>query len=124
MTETRYPAAATTARRRIALVAVLAMLLQGMLAGWHHHSLAAMPRAAHAAVSVHNAALPLSPAADEDRCEICIALHHLSVSPLDFAVPPLPPIGAAARQLPDQDFVDRAIHHAFRARTATSRRPD
>jgi len=121
VTENPYPAAATTARRRIALIAVLAMLLQGMLAGWHHHSLPAMARSAHAAVSVHNAALPLSPAADEDRCEICIALHHLSVSPLDFAMPPVPAIGAAVRQLPDQAFVDRAIHRAFRARAPPPR---
>jgi hypothetical protein len=110
-----------TARRRIALLAVLAMLLQAMLLGWHHHSLPAMARSAHAAISVHNAGLPLLPAADEDSCEICLALHHLSVSPLDFAMPPSLPIGAAARQLPDQAFADRAIDRAFRARAPPPR---
>jgi hypothetical protein len=121
VTENSYPVAPTTARRPIALLAVLAMLLQATLFAWHHHSLPAMARGAHAAVSVHNTALPLSPAADEDRCEICIALHHLSVSPLDFAMPPLPATGTAVRQLPDQAFVDRASDRAFRARAPPPR---
>jgi hypothetical protein len=110
-----------TARRRTALLAVLAMLLQALLLGWHHHSLPAMARSAHAAVSAQNAALPLSPAADEDRCEICIGLHHSNASPLDFAVPPLPSIGTATRQLPDQAFADRTIDRAFRARAPPPR---
>ncbi len=110
-----------TPRRRVARLAVFAVLFQAMLFGWHHHSLPAMARSTHPTVSLHHDALPLSPAAAEDSCEICIALHHLSASPLDFAVPPLPSIAAAAPRLPDQAFIDRAIGRAFHARAPPPR---
>jgi hypothetical protein len=110
-----------TARRRVARLAVFAVLFQAMLVGWHHHPLPAMARTGHPILSLHHAGLPLSPAGAEDSCEICIALHHLSASPLDCAVPPLPPIGAAAAYLPDQAFPDRAIDRAFHARAPPPR---
>jgi hypothetical protein len=110
-----------TARRRVARLTVFAVLLQAMLFGWHHHSLPAMAGSAHPVVTLHNGGLPLSPASAEDSCEICIALHHLSASPLDCAVPPLPPIGATAAYLPDQTFPDRAIGRAFHARAPPPR---
>jgi hypothetical protein len=110
-----------TARRRIARLSVFAVLFQAMLFGWHHHSLPAMARSADPVVSIHHAALPLSPATAEDSCEICIALHHLSASPLDFAEPPLPRIGAAVAYLPDRAFPDRAIDRAFHARAPPPR---
>jgi hypothetical protein len=109
------------ARRRVARLAIFAVLFQAMLFGWHHHSLPAMARSAHPVVTLHNGGLPLSPAAAEDSCEICIALHHLSASPLDPAGPPLPPIGAAVAYLPGQAFLDRAIDRAFHARAPPSR---
>ena len=105
-----------TPRGRVARLAIFAVLFQAMLFGWHHHSLPAMARSAHPVVALHNGGLPLSPAAAEDSCEICIALHHLSASPIDCAAPPLPPIGAAVPYLPDQAFPDRAIDRAFHAR--------
>jgi hypothetical protein len=108
------------ARRRVALLAVFAALFQAMLFGWHHHSLPAMARSGHPVVSLHNANLPL-PATAEDSCEICIALHHLSASPLDFAEPPLPRIGVALAYLPGQAFPDRAIDRAFHARAPPPR---
>jgi len=110
-----------TARRRVARLTVFAVLLQAMLFGWHHHSLPAMARSTDPAVTLHNGGLPLSPASAEDSCEICIALHHLSASPLDFAVPPLPPIGAAVAYLPDRAFLGRAIDRAFHARAPPPR---
>ena len=110
-----------TPRRRVARLAVFAVLFQAMLFGWHHHSLPAMARSGHPILSLHNASLPLSPATAEDSCEICIALHHLSASSLDFAMPLLPPIGAAAAYLPDQAFPDRAIDRAFHARAPPPR---
>jgi hypothetical protein len=121
VTEDRRRDATMTARRRVARLAVFAVLFQAMLFGWHHHSLPAMARSAHPIVSLHHDALPLSPAAAEDGCEICIALHHLSASPLDFAAPPLPPIGTAVAYLPDQAFLDRAIDRAFHARAPPPR---
>jgi hypothetical protein len=111
----------TTARRRVARLAVFAVLFQAMLFGWHHHAPPAMPRSADPVVSLHDAGLPLSPATAEDGCEICIALHHLSVSPLAFAVSPPPSIGAAATHLPDQASPDRAIDRAFHARAPPPR---
>jgi hypothetical protein len=111
-----------TARRRVARLAVFAVLFQAMLFGWHHHSLPAMARSAHPIVSLHHdAGLPWSPATAEDSCEICIALHHLSASPLAFAVSPPPSIGAAATHLPDQASPDRAIDRAFHARAPPPR---
>jgi hypothetical protein len=111
----------TTARRRVARLAVFAVLFQAMLFGWHHHSLPAMARSGHPILSLHNANLPLSPATAEDGCEICIALHHLSASPLDFAVPPPPSIGTAVVHLPAEAFLDRALDRAFHARAPPPR---
>ena len=108
------------ARRRVARLAVFAVLFQAMLFGWHHHLLPATARA-DPAVTLHNAGSPLSPAAAEDSCEICVALHHLSASPLDFAVAPLPPVGAAAAYLPERASLDRAIDRAFHARAPPPR---
>jgi hypothetical protein len=121
VTEDRRRDGTMTARRRVARLAIFAVLFQAMLFGWHHHSLPAMARSTDPAVTLHNGGLPLSPASAEDSCEICIALHHLSASPLDCAVPPLPPIGAAAAYLPDQAFPDRAIDRAFHARAPPPR---
>jgi len=105
-----------TARRRVARLAVFAVLFQAMLFGWHHHPPPAVARNADPVVRLHHVGSPLSPATAEDGCEVCIALHHLSASPLDFAMPPLPPIGTAAPYLPDQALLDRAIDRAFHAR--------
>jgi hypothetical protein len=111
----------TTARRRVARLAVFAVLFQALLFGWHHHSLPAMARSADPVVSLHNTALPMSPASAEDSCEICVALHHLSASPLDCAISPPPLLGVAAAYLPDQAFLDRAKDRAFHARAPPSR---
>jgi hypothetical protein len=121
VTEDRRRDGTMKARRRVALLAVFAVLFQAMLFGWHHHSLPAMARGAQSVVSLHDADLPWSPATAEDSCEICIALHHLSVSPLAFAVSPPPSIGAAATHLPDQASPDRAIDRAFHARAPPPR---
>jgi hypothetical protein len=121
VTEDRRRDGTMTARRRAARLAVFAVLFQAMLFGWHHHSLPAMARNADPAVTLHNTALPLLPAAAEDSCEICIALHHLSASPLDFAVPPPPSIGTAVVHLPAEAFLDRALDRAFHARAPPPR---
>ena len=121
MTDNRQRDGQMTTRRRVARLAVFAILFQAVLFGWHHHSPPAMARSAHPAVSLPNAGLPLSPGTAEDGCEVCIALHHLSASPLDFAMPPLPPIGTAAPYFPDQALLDRAIDRAFHARAPPPR---
>ena len=69
------------ARRRVALLGIVAVLFQAVLFGWHHHELGPASRGSQPIVTVSNAALPLSPASAEDECDICMALHHLSASP-------------------------------------------
>src|SRR5204862_219381 len=53
------------ARRRVALLGIVAVLLQAILFGWHHHPLPLSSRGSPPAVTVANAALPLLPASAE-----------------------------------------------------------
>jgi hypothetical protein len=102
-------------RRRVALVAILAILFQAILFGWHHH-LAVL--AAHGAQQVAHGAsgTPLSPATADDDCDICQTLHNLSGSPVEFAVLVPPGATASALHLPDLALVGRGFARAFQAR--------
>jgi hypothetical protein len=77
-----------------ARLGLFAILFQAMLFAWHHHPLVlsgSLP-----AQVVANGAGPVQPADDEDGCEICSVLHHLTGAAVDFiAAPPPPPIAAA-----------------------------
>jgi hypothetical protein len=100
-------------RRRVALVGVLAVLFQALLFGWHHHPLAL---GSHAAPAVHAAGLTLSPAIDEDGCDICAALHHVSAAAGEFISLAPPAEAASAAVLPDLGAAERACARAFQAR--------
>ena len=102
-------------RHRIALVGVAAILFQAILFGWHHHELAMAANGSRAA-TLSNAAEPLAPAAAEDLCEICIALHHQSAAPLAFIAPPGPFAGAVAVDRHNADPTGRADTRSFQAR--------
>jgi hypothetical protein len=104
------------ARRRMALLGILAVLLQAILFGWHHHPLALSAAGGQPVASLHAAPQPAAPEADETDCEICAALHHVSASPLDFAALPLPPRAASAIDPPDRVLLDRTAARAFCAR--------
>jgi len=72
-------------RSLIALLGVFALLLQGLLFGWHHHPLP-LSSMAHAPTVAAASAAPLLPQLDdEDHCELCATLHHLSYAPGEVA---------------------------------------
>ena len=104
-----------TARRRVALIGVAAILFQALLFGWHHHGLHLAARGEPAA-SVYDSLQQIPAAAGEDSCEICAVLHHQSASPLAFAMPPTPSAIASAIELPAADLPDRADTRWFHAR--------
>ncbi len=87
-----------TARRRVALIGVAAILFQALLFGWHHHGLRLAARG-EPATSVYSALRQMPAAVAEDSCEICAVLHHQN-----------------AIDLPAPDFLDRADTRWFHAR--------
>jgi hypothetical protein len=101
-------------RRAVARLGVFAILLQAILFGWHHHDLVfagSLP-----APAVHNAAAQPQAIDDEDGCEICSVLHHLTAAPVEFFAAPLPPPLALLTDSGDPAFVTKAAALAFRAR--------
>ena len=109
------PGPGMTARGRVALIGVAAILLQALLFGWHHHGLRLVVRGEPAA-SVSNPLRQVPAAVAEDNCEICAVLHHQSASPLAFAAPPSPPAIASPIGLPNPVFLDRTDARGFHAR--------
>lgn len=102
-------------RWRVTRVGILAILFQALLFGWHHHPLP--PSSGNAPPVIHRStAAPLFPASDEDHCDICQALHHLTAAPADI-VAALPPavVGSAVGQ-PDPVRADRDRQRIFEAR--------
>jgi hypothetical protein len=67
-----------------ARLGLLAVLFQAILFGWHHHDLTFPGRLSMPVVE--NPAAPPQIADDEDGCEICQVLHHLTAAPIEFAV--------------------------------------
>jgi hypothetical protein len=104
------------ARRRVALLGVVAILIQAVLFGWHHHALALPALGDPPIAAVAKAAGPSSPAAAEDGCEICAALHHLSAAPGELVSLALPPIAASAPHLPALVLAARTSDRGFQAR--------
>jgi hypothetical protein len=104
-----------TARRRVALLAIAAILFQALLFGWHHQGLA-LAAPSGAAASLYDASRLLPSAVTEDSCAICAVLHHQSASPLAFAAPPAPPATASAVTPPARVFRGRASTRGFHAR--------
>ena len=104
------------ARRRLALLGILAVLFQAILFGWHHHPVPLSGSGSQPVASVANAALPLTPASAEDDCDICTALHHLSASPGEFVALPMPAIAASALRLPELLRIARVSERGFHAR--------
>src|SRR5205823_13126709 len=78
-----------TARRRVALIGVAAILFQAILFGWHHHGLALATHGGSIA-SVYNTLQETPATVAEDSCEICAVLRHQSASPPGCTAPPTP----------------------------------
>jgi hypothetical protein len=102
-------------RRRVALLGILAILLHAILFGWHHHGLV-LPAQEQQSVAAASTANPSTPAAGEDGCEICAALHHLSAAPGEFASLALPPASGSVVQPPELVLAAGPLHHGFYAR--------
>ncbi len=104
-----------SARRRVALLGIVAILFQAILFGWHHHDLVLSSRGAQPVVHAAGA-VPLSPASAEDDCDICQALHHLTGAPGETAALAPPLATAAVIQPPAVVLADGAAEKGFRAR--------
>jgi hypothetical protein len=108
---TKRPSPARGLATRLGLFAVL---FQAVLFGWHHHDLTFAGRLPIPIVT--NPAGSPQPADDEDGCEICQVLHHLTASPVDVAAAP-PPLAVAAVSVAGVTaFGARPRALAFRAR--------
>jgi len=114
MSEKRYPAR-MTARRRVALIGVAAILFQAILFGWHHHALALATHGGSIA-SVYNALQEMPAAVAEGSCEICAVLYHQNASPPGCTAPPTPSATASSIYLPAPVFPGRTAASGFHAR--------
>jgi hypothetical protein len=105
----------TTARRRVALIGIAAILLQALLFGWHHHAVA-LPGDSGPIASIHSTDQPLAPATAEDLCEICVVLHQQTAAPLDFVLAPSPLSTSTTSRSILAVVIGRAIARGFDAR--------
>jgi hypothetical protein len=104
----------SAARWSAARLGLFAVLFQAILFGWHHHDLVFAGRLT--APVVANPTAPPQAADDEDCCEICQVLHHLTAAPADLAAAP-PPVAIAIAEIAcDTAFCARAPALAFHAR--------
>ena len=102
------------ARRLAMRLGLFAVLFQAVLFGWHHHDLHVAGRLP--ASILENPAAPSQLAVDEDGCEICQVLHHLTAAPVDVAAAP-PPLAVARISVAGKTAtVARTRALAFRAR--------
>lgn len=97
-----------------ARLGLFAVLFQAILFGWHHHDLVFAGR--HGAPVAANPTAPPQAADDEDGCEICQVLHHLTAAPIDLAAAPSALALAAPCATGEADIVAGAPALAFRAR--------
>lgn len=105
-----------SARRRVALLGILAVLFQAILFGWHHHSVPIASHGSQAIAVAANSAVPLSSTDAEDGCDICAALHHLSASLIEFISLPIPRALGSAVDLLAISFSLRPSQRGFLAR--------
>jgi hypothetical protein len=97
-----------------ARLGLLAVLFQAILFGWHHHDLTFPGRLSMPVVE--NPAAAPQIADDEDGCEICQVLHHLTATPIEFAATTTP-CGVIARLRQDRPApLHSATAAAFQAR--------
>ena len=100
-------------QRRVALLGVLAILIQALLFGWHHHALG-LPSGGEPSLAAASGTSP-QPTAAEDDCQICAALHHLSAVPADF-IALLLPVAARTAAGPSPLLIAPGPYRAPRAR--------
>ena len=97
-----------------ARLGLFAVLFQAILFGWHHHDLTFAGRLP--ATIVEKPAAAPQAVDDEDGCEICQVLHHLTAAPvnIDGALPPpaVGPVSIAGEAI----LLALTLALAFRAR--------
>jgi len=103
------------ARRRVALLAIAAILLQAFLFGWHHHTMA-LPGHSGPVASFHGTSEPPAPADVERACDICAALHQLAAAVLAPALLPTPCCAGLSDRRPESHAIRQTATRAFRAR--------
>jgi hypothetical protein len=103
-------------RVHAALLGIFAILVQAILFGWHHHPAHFSVAGQWPALSSPHSGAPLSPAADEDECELCTALHFLTAAPGQFILVSLPPLAASPPALAATFAPHRSPTLSFRAR--------
>jgi hypothetical protein len=108
----------TTPRWGSAAFGLFAVLVQAILFGWHHHDLSTSGRLP--APVFANAAAPQPAADDEDGCEICQVLHHLTAAPPDHADAPPPFEVAATAEAGIAVLVRGGVAAGFHARAPPS----
>jgi hypothetical protein len=108
-----------TARRRAGRrlaggLGLFAVLFQAILFGWHHHDLVL---AGHLpAPVVTSPTAPPQAADDEDGCEICQVLHHMTAAPVDMACARPPFSAVPLSEAGDEAFLARPPTLGFSAR--------
>jgi hypothetical protein len=102
------------APRLAARLGLFVVLFQAILFGWHHHDLP-FPGRLPAPVLENPITTPQL-ADDQDGCEICQVLHHLTAAPVDVAGAPPPLAVASASITVKTAFLVRTLALAFRAR--------
>ena len=101
-------------RALAARLGLFAVLFQAILFGWHHHDLIVAGRLP--VPVIENPAASPQIADDEDGCEICQVLHHMTAAPVDIAGAPPSLAIAAVSASGDITFAVRTPALAFRAR--------
>jgi len=102
-----------TPPRGAALLAIFAILLQAALFGWHHHP---FPLSSRGAPTVLVPTDPSTPVLMDDDCQICFALSHHSVAPVDFVAPPPPVRGSSPLTAVEAVLAPVAAFLLFRSR--------
>ncbi|HWD58257.1 MAG TPA: hypothetical protein VG308_08275 [Stellaceae bacterium] len=102
------------ARGLAARLGLFAVLFQAVLFGWHHHDPTFAGRLT--APVVANPIAPPQAVDDEDGCDICQVLHHLTAAPVDAAGAPPPLAVATSIAAHDTAFAVRTRALSFRAR--------
>lgn len=102
------------ARKLAPWLGLFAVLFQAILFGWHHHDLIIAGRLP--APVIEKAPATPQVVDDEDGCEICQVLHHLTAAPVD-TVGASPPLALAVTIAgPETAFAVRGLPASFHAR--------
>jgi hypothetical protein len=102
------------ATRLAAGLGLFAVLFQAILFGWHHHDLPFVGWLP--APVLENPSTAPQLADDEDGCEICQVLHHLTAAPV-FVVDAPPPLAVASTSVAcEPPFLAHTFAPAFHAR--------